>query len=411
VIKINKRSIVGCILLSIITLGIYGIYWMYLLVKNTRSIQKDTYSCTEEVLCLIFVPFYSIYWWYTRGKKVKQSFKENKYTAKGNGVLYLVLAILGLNIVSMAIMQSDFNSLKPGFCEECPGRKLSNNFAGWLFILPAIILMYLFVWRPTVMGFVWSLFKMKGYTPKNYIGLQNYIEVMKDTQFIPLFVNTLKYVAWSIIIGFLPPIILAIMVNEMVYFKQKIMTFLYLPAIIPAIAVSLLWKQMYDPTDMGLLNMILTKLGMHSYQWLDDGKFTILWIVVSMTWKGFPGAMLLYYSALQGVKQELYEAATLDGAGIVRRAWYVTRPQIMGVLILNFVRQIIGVFQVMEQPLSMTGGGPDGASASLGYQLYKYGFVTQRVGHAMALGTIIFVVLIFMTIFYFRLNKKLEESL
>ncbi|MBR4720289.1 MAG: sugar ABC transporter permease [Clostridia bacterium] len=283
--------------------------------------------------------------------------------------------------------------------------------SSWLFAVPAIILMYLFIWRPTVMGFVWSLFKMKGYTPKFYIGIQNYVEVMRDTQFIPLFLNTLKYVLWSIIVGFLPPVLLAIIVNEMVYFKQKIMTFLYLPAIIPAIAVSLLWKQMYDPTEIGLLNIILAKFGMSPYQWLGDGNFTILWIVVSMTWKSFPGAMLLYYSALQGVNQELYEAATIDGAGLLKRAWYVTRPQIMGVLILNFVRQIIGVFQVMEQPLAMTGGGPDGASASLGYQLYKYGFVTQRVGHAMALGTIIFVVLIFMTIFYFRLNKKLEETL
>ena len=280
----------------------------------------------------------------------------------------------------------------------------------WLFALPALILMYLFIWRPTVMGFVWSLFKMKGYTPKEFIGLRNYYEVVKDTQFLPLFLNTLKYVAWSLIIGFLPPVLLAVIVNETVHFKQKIMTFLYLPAIIPAIAVSLLWKQMYDPTGLGLLNMLLARLGVQPYQWLGDGRFTILWIIVSMTWKSFPGAMLLYYSALQSVNQDLYEAATIDGAGIFKRAWYIMRPQIMGVLILNFVRQIIGVFQVMEQPLAMTGGGPDGASASLGYQLYKYGFETQRVGHAMALGTIIFVVLIIMTIFYFKLNKKLEES-
>lgn len=280
----------------------------------------------------------------------------------------------------------------------------------WLFAVPALILMYLFIWRPTVMGFVWSLFKMKGYTPKSFIGMRNYIEVVKDTQFIPLFLNTLKYVFWSLVIGFLPPLLLAIIVNEIVHFRQKIMTFLYLPSIIPGIAVALLWKQMYDPTDIGLLNTVLMKFGASPYLWLNDKNLVILWIIVSMTWKSFPGAMLLYYSALQNVSQDLYEAATIDGAGMIRRAWHVLRPQIMGVLILNFVRQIIGVFQVMEQPLAMTGGGPDGASASLGYQLYRYGFVTQRVGHAMALGTIIFVVLIFMTIFYFKLNKKLEEN-
>ena len=111
-IQINKRSIGICILLSIITCGIYGIYWMYLLVKNTRSIQKNTDNCTGEMLCLIFVPFYSLYWWYTRGEKVRQGFAKHDYNATGGGVAYLVLAIVGLSIASMAIMQRDFNSLK-----------------------------------------------------------------------------------------------------------------------------------------------------------------------------------------------------------------------------------------------------------------------------------------------------------
>ena len=84
-----------CILLSIITFGIYGIYWLYLLVKNTRSIQKNTTSCTGEMLCLIFVPFYSLYWWYTRGEKVKQEFSQHNYASTGNGIVYLIFAIFG----------------------------------------------------------------------------------------------------------------------------------------------------------------------------------------------------------------------------------------------------------------------------------------------------------------------------
>ena len=111
-ILLSTTSLVISILLSIVTLGIYGIYWMYLLVKNTRSIQKDTTSCTGEMLCLLFVPFYSLYWWCTKGEKVKEGFKEHNYASTSNGTIYLILAILGLSIVSMAIMQSDFNSLK-----------------------------------------------------------------------------------------------------------------------------------------------------------------------------------------------------------------------------------------------------------------------------------------------------------
>ena len=121
--------------------------------------------------------------------------------------------------------------------------------------------------------------------------------------------------------------------------------------------------------------------------------------------------MILYYSALQSVQLDIYEAATIDGAGMFRRLWHVTIPQISGILLLSFINQIIGVFQVLDQPMVMTQGGPNNASASIGFQLYKYGFVNGRAGHAMALGVIIFVILLIATIFYFKLNKKVEDNL
>ena len=107
---------------------------------------------------------------------------------------------------------------------------------------------------------------------------------------------------------------------------------------------------------------------------------------------------------------ELYEAALIDGAGPFKRLWNVTRPAIEGLLLLNVVRQIIGVFQIMQEPLAMTGGGPDGASTSLSYQLYQYGFSGGKgTGQAMALGMIIFLILIVFTVFYFWLNRKVED--
>ncbi len=110
-IPINKRKIGVSILLSIITLGIYKIYWIYLLVKNIKSIQKNNSNCTREMLCIVFVPFYSLYWWYTKGKIVKDKFVDHKYSAAGNEIVYLILGIFCLSIVSMSIMQNDFNSL------------------------------------------------------------------------------------------------------------------------------------------------------------------------------------------------------------------------------------------------------------------------------------------------------------
>jgi polar amino acid transport system ATP-binding protein len=109
---ICKRNIGISILLSFVTFGIYFIYWEYLLVKNIRTLKNDTSSCTGEMLCLVLVPFYNLYWWYTRGKFVKDEFAANGASSAGNEITYLLLGIFGLAIISMAIMQNDFNSLE-----------------------------------------------------------------------------------------------------------------------------------------------------------------------------------------------------------------------------------------------------------------------------------------------------------
>ena len=286
-----------------------------------------------------------------------------------------------------------------------------NDINGWILMLPMVVILYLFVWRPTVMGTVWSFFNMKAYTVKDFCGLDNYIKVLSHTQFVPMLWNTVQYVLWSLVIGFFPPLFIAIMINEIVHFKGGFRVLIYIPAVIPGIAAMLMWYFMYYPDHTGLLNMILGKFGIEPYQWLNDPDFAILGIIIYSTWKGFAGTMLLYYASLQSVSVEIYEAAIIDGAGPLKRMWHVTRPAMEGLLLLNLVRQIISVFQIMEQPLAMTGGGPNGASTSLSYQLYQYGFNSggKGTGQAMALGVIIFLILIVFTIFYFWLNRKVED--
>lgn len=283
---------------------------------------------------------------------------------------------------------------------------------GWILMLPMVIILYLFVWRPTVMGAYLSFFDMKGYTPNGFCGIDNYVKVLTHTHFLPMLWNTVKYVLWSIVIGFLPPLFIAIILNEMLHFKKILRVFIYIPAVIPGIAAMLIWYFMYYPDNTGLLNMILSKFGAEPYQWLNDPDFAIVGIIIYSTWKGFPGAMLLYYASVQSVSVDLYEAALIDGAGPFKRLWYVTKPAMSSIILLQFVRQIIAIFQIMEQPLAMTGGGPDGASTSISYQLYQYGFNSggKGTGQAMALGVIIFLILIVFTIFYFWLNKKIENN-
>ena len=110
-------------------------------------------------------------------------------------------------------------------------QKIKLSLSTWVLLLPAVIVLYIMIWRPSVMGIVWSFFKMKGYTPTEFIGFENYIRVIGDTQFLPVLWNTVWYVFWSFVIGFIPPVIIAFMLNEMLHFRNGLRTIIYLPAI------------------------------------------------------------------------------------------------------------------------------------------------------------------------------------
>ena len=120
-------------------------------------------------------------------------------------------------------------------------QKLRQTLAVWLLLLPAVIILYLMIWRPSVMGIIWSFFKMNGYTPTKFIGLQNYIRVVSNTEFWPIMFNTVKYVFWSFVIGFIPPILIAFMLNEMLHARSTMRVIIYLPAVLPGITILLLW--------------------------------------------------------------------------------------------------------------------------------------------------------------------------
>ena len=250
---------------------------------------------------------------------------------------------------------------------------------------------------------------MKGYKVQEFVGLENYKTVITDSMFLKTLWNTCQYVLWSIVIGFFIPIIIAIMLNEIVHFRNTARILIYFPSILPVAGVSLLWYFVFYPDAGGLLNMVGSLFGMDPYVWLQDARWTIMYIVISMTWSGCGATVIYYFAALQGVNRELYEAAIIDGAGFICRIRTITMPHIAGIALLFLIRQIIGVFSVMEQPLQMTDGGPNGASTTLGLLAYKYGFVSIKPDLAMAVGVIMFVILIVITCFYFYLDKRIER--
>ena len=288
-------------------------------------------------------------------------------------------------------------------------RLIKGNLSGWALILPSILLFCLIVWRPIIIGIGYSFFKLQGFEPVKFVGLENYITVLTDTNFLQTLKNTGVYVICSLIIGFPLPFICAVMMNEMIHAQGFFKVSTYLPVIIPGIASCLIWKLMYMDGNGGFLNMLLYFLGIGPMQWLSNKALAIPLIVIAMTWNGFGSTLIMHLATLQGINQELYEAARLDGAGFFKRIRYVLLPHMSGILLLLAIKQIISVFQVTEQPLVMTGGGPNGASMSLGLTNYFYAFKYSQFDRSLALGVITFLLLMVFTLIYFKMDNKIND--
>ena len=301
---------------------------------------------------------------------------------------------------------------KTRICKSVPEKVMiafRKNWAAWLLLLPSFYALYIVMWKPVVTGAYMSLFETQGYDLVKFVGLKNYITVLKDPIFLQTLLNTLKYVFWSIIIGFFLPIFVAIALNEIVHLKSLFRTLIYFPVLVPMVAASLIWYFLYQPGESGVLNMLLAKIGAPPEQWLQNSNLTIMLIVVSMTWKSFGSTVVIYLASLQGISQDLYEASTIDGASVIKKTVHITIPQIMPTALLMFVSQIISVFQTMNQPMIMTDGGPNNASLTLSLQAYYEAFRYMRADSSLAIGIISFAILLVMTVFYFKLQKKLED--
>ncbi len=285
---------------------------------------------------------------------------------------------------------------------------INKNLGGWLIMLPSILLFLFFVWLPLVSNVSLSFYETIGYTKEKFVGISKYIEVVKDPVFMKAFFNTFKYTFWSIIIGFLIPIILALILSEIIHFKGLFRTTIYFPNMIPGLAIVLMWRFLMDPDPNGAINAMLSTIGISPQPWLDSQVLVIPLIVFTMTWKGAGATTLIYLAILQGVDSTYYEASRLEGATLWQRIRYITLPYLAPTIRMLFILQIISVFQVFYEPFVMTNGGPNNSSISLLELIYNYAFRSGDASKAAALGVIVAVMLLILTFIYLKLTKEKE---
>ncbi len=287
--------------------------------------------------------------------------------------------------------------------------KMRNNVSGWLIMLPGIILFAFFVWGPLLETVRMSMYTAKGFTLTEFVGIDNYLRVFKHPSFWPAIRNTFQYTLWSLLIGFWAPILMAILMTETVHLKGFFRVGTYFPNVMPGLATIIIWGYIYGSDKTGILNIFLSWFGIDPQRWLNVSYLTIPLIVLSMTWRAAGSTALIYIAGVSSINPEMYEAAAIDGAGVFRRIRHITLPSILSLGKTMLILQIIAVFQILYEPLMLTNGGPNLASISIMQQVYNYAFQDFNYPMASALSTLIFIILMVLTVAYFAVTKKIDD--
>ncbi|MFB7600720.1 carbohydrate ABC transporter permease [Streptomyces sp. NPDC056160] len=293
----------------------------------------------------------------------------------------------------------------PPHAGERRRRRLVEQARAYAFLLGGLICFALFSWYPAIRAVVIAFQK---YTPgqaPRWVGTANFTHVLHDPEFGAAWRNTLTFTALALLIGFAVPFVLALVLNELRHAKAFFRVVVYLPVMIPPVVSALLWKWFYDP-GAGLANEALRALHLPTSNWTNGADTALVSLVLVATWANLGGTVLIYLAALQSIPGELYEAAELDGANLLQRVRHVTVPQTRFVILMLMLLQIIATMQVFTEPFVITGGGPESATVTVLYLIYKYAFLYNDFGGACALSVMLLVLLALFSAGYLRLTRS-----
>lgn len=287
--------------------------------------------------------------------------------------------------------------------------------AAYLIVLPAVLLMALWQYVPTVRGAIMAFMDYRIMGGSGFVGLDNFANVLYDREFWWTFFNSVYYCVLTLALGFVAPIALAILLHEVPRGKVFFRVVFYLPAVVSGLVVIFLWKSFYHPTDAGLMNRILNfvSLGMIPAQgWLSDPKWAMLCVVLPMVWAAMGPASLIYLAALKTVPDELYEAADIDGANTWHKLWNVTIPTLKPLIIISFIGAFVAAFKTSDFILAMTGGGPagsvTGATMVMELQIFYLAFAYLKFGIATAMAWLMGFVLLGFTVYQMKRLSRMQ---
>ena len=278
-----------------------------------------------------------------------------------------------------------------------------KKYAGLYLILPWWLGFLLFKCYPFLSSLVYSFHDYNLFKTPTFLGLGNYVKILKDPLIMRAFVQTFKYAFLTVPLELGFALFIAYILNTKIKGVNFFRTAYYIPSILGgSVSIAVLWRFLFKTE--GLINMLLSKIGMEPFNWLGDpdGAF---WVIVLLRIWQFGSPMVIFLAALKGVSEDLYEAASIDGAGKVRQFFSITVPLITPVIFYNFVTQLCNKFQQFNGPFIITQGGPLRATTLVSLLVYNNAFRNYEMGMASAIAWLLFLIIMTLTAVSFISQK------
>jgi multiple sugar transport system permease protein len=275
-----------------------------------------------------------------------------------------------------------------------------RTIVGYIFIAPFMLGFLLWFLIPALTS-LWMAFQnWNMINPPEFAALDNFRSIASDKLFWQALKVTTVYTAVSVPLSMVVAFLLALLMNTKVRGIAVFRTIYYLPGIVPAVANAILWAWILN-SDFGLLNAFLHIFGVRRVLWLQDPEWALPALILMSLWS-LGGAMVIYLAGLQGIPNEFYEAAEIDGAGGWARLWHVTIPLMSPVIFFNLIMGIIGTFQIFTAGYLITNGGPQNATLFYVLYLWRNAFQYLKMGYGAALAWVLALIIMGLTVFVFR---------
>jgi multiple sugar transport system permease protein len=291
--------------------------------------------------------------------------------------------------------------------EKVPWTKREHEgLVAGLFLLPNLIGFLIFTAIPVGAAFILAFYDYDLLLGASWAGLENFREMFTtDEVFRAALFNTVYFTAVSVPLSVVLGLVTAMLVNKALRGIVIFRSIFLLPYVTVTVALSLVWKWIYLP-DIGLINSVLGVFGIDGPPWLTSGTWAMPALILMSVWKGFGYNMVIFLAGLQGIPEHLYDAAKVDGATAWRRFLNVTLPLLSPTTFFVVVISVISSFQVFDQALIMTNGGPGTATTTLVLYIYQTGFQSFEMGYAAAVALVLFAAIFAFTVVQFLLQRR-----